>query len=265
MRSLCNVKTCDTMPHRSPEDSQRLAGRIAGFTLLLLIASGLTGNFIGPDSLAGASDVAAAARNLLAHEQAFRVSLVCETIMFNCDVVLALALYALLKPVNASLALLGSFWRVANAIVLGVAVTASFAALRCLGASHDLAAFRPDQLYSLAALLFRVHDTASTIGLIFFCFGAAVHSYLLFRSAYIPKVLSGLYMFAAVQLLLSSFAFLIFPHLATLLGFSAFIPDLMAELSTALWLAFKGVNIPPQTGVSDVEASSGRKPASNPR
>jgi Domain of unknown function (DUF4386) len=42
--------------------------------------------------------------------------------MLNSDVLLAVALYALLSPVNKILALLGAFWRVANAIVLGVGV-----------------------------------------------------------------------------------------------------------------------------------------------
>ena len=234
------------MLQRTPEDSQRLAARIAGFTLLLLIASGISGMFIAPDSLVGAHDAAATAHNLLAHERAFRVSLVFEIVMFNCDVVLAIALYALLKPVNEALALLGSFWRVANAIVLGIGIATSLVALHCLSGGPDLAATSADQLRTLAALLFRIHDTASTIGLIFFCFGAGVHSYLLLKSRYIPRILSGLYLFVTVQLLLSTLAFLIFPKLTLLISFPAFIPDLVAELSTALWLAFKGAKVQPQ-------------------
>ena len=244
------------MPTRTPEDSQRLAARIAGFTLLLLIASGISGMIIGTDSLVDARDAFVAAHNLLTHERAFRVSLVCEIVMFNCDIVLALALCALLKPVNAPLALLGSFWRAANAVVLGVGVATSLVALHCLSGGAALAAFSPEQLRSLAALFFRVHDVGSTIGLIFFCFGAAVHSYLLFKSRYIPRVLSGLYLFAAVQLLLSCFAFIIFPTAHWLLGFPAFIPDLIAELSTALWLAFKGARIPPPSATLSLQASS---------
>jgi hypothetical protein len=54
-------------------------------------------------------DAAATAHNILAHERQFRVGLAGELIMLNFDVVLALALYALLKPVNEILALLGAF------------------------------------------------------------------------------------------------------------------------------------------------------------
>jgi hypothetical protein len=104
----------------SDDDSQRVYARIAGVSLLVIILSSLLSN-----DLIAAVDAAATARNILTHERQFRVGLAGELIMLNSDVVLALALYALLKPVNRLLALLGAFWRVANAIVLGVGVVES--------------------------------------------------------------------------------------------------------------------------------------------
>jgi hypothetical protein len=101
----------------SGEDSQQVYARIAGVSLLVIILSGALSN-----DLIVAGDAAATAHNILAHERKFRVGLAGEMIMLNSDVVLALALYALLKPVNEILALLGTFWRIANAIVLGVGV-----------------------------------------------------------------------------------------------------------------------------------------------
>jgi hypothetical protein len=56
--------------------------------------------------------------------------------MLNCYVVMAVAPYILLKPVNVALALLGAFWRLGNAIVLGVSVAFSPAALDFLGGAH---------------------------------------------------------------------------------------------------------------------------------
>jgi hypothetical protein len=116
------------MADDTTEASQRIAARIAGYTLLLLMVSGFTGMlaFGGHPIVAG--DAAATARNILADERSFRGGLVCEIVMFNCDVVLALALYALLKPVNSTLALLGSFWRIANAVLLG----AGIASISCI-------------------------------------------------------------------------------------------------------------------------------------
>jgi Domain of unknown function (DUF4386) len=139
----------------------------------------------------------------VAHELQFRVGTAFEIVMFNCDVVLAVALYVLLKPINPAPALLGAFWRLGNAIV-------------------------------------------SLVGLIFFSLGAGVHSYLLLKSAYIPRILSGLYLFAAVWLLLCCFGFIIAPKSMTMFNAAFIVPDFVAELPVGLWLAFKGANVPLQ-------------------
>lgn len=200
------------MTDRTAEESQRIAARIAGFTLLLLMISGFTGMLAFGHHSQVDGDAGATARNILAHERPFRGRLVCEFVMLTCDVVLALALYALLKAVNSTLALLGSFWRVANAIVLGVGVAASLVSLDLLSNPHFTSLLSPDQMHAIAMIFFDVHHHVSLIGLMFFCLGAGVHSWLLFRSRYIPRAISGLYLFASVEMLLCCFVFLVFPN-----------------------------------------------------
>jgi Domain of unknown function (DUF4386) len=233
------------MAQRTTEASQRIAARVAGFTLLLLIASGVLGIFVFQRGIIVSADAAATARNLLAHERSFRVGIACGIVMLNCDIVLALALYALLKPVNATLALLGAFWRVANAILLGVGVSATLVALRLLGGGAPcLVSFKADQLHALAMLFLGIPSATSTMGLLFFCLGAATHSYLLFQSRYIPRILSAAYLVVALQLLAGCFALIIFPSVARWMGLGYIAPDFIVELSVALWLAFKGAAIP---------------------
>ena len=91
-----------------------------------------------------------------------------------------------------------------------------------------------------------MHETGSLVGLIFFSPGAAVHSSLLLKSAYIPRILSGLYLFAAVWLLLCCFGFIIAPKSMTMFNAAFIVPDFVAELLVGLWLAFKGANVPLQ-------------------
>jgi hypothetical protein len=233
----------ETMVYRTAEDSQRIAARIAGFTLLFLMVSGLIGMFVHGGHIVN-GDAAATAQNILAHERGFRIGLVCEFVMLSCDVVLALALFALLKPVNSTLALLGSFWRVANAVVLAVGIAANLVSLDLLGDPHFMALSSPDQLHAIAMMFFDLHHHLSLMGLMFFCLGAGVHSWLLYRSKYIPRIISGLYLFASVEMLLCSFAFLVFPKIRAVLDPGIVVPDFFAELSAALWLAFKGVKLP---------------------
>lgn len=233
------------MAKATTEASQMLAARIAGITLLLLMVSGFAGMFIGRHLIV-AGDAAATAQNILTHERSFRAGRVCEFVMLNCDIVLALALYALLKPVNSTLALLGSFWRIANATLLGIGVAASLVGLDLLSNPHYTSLLGFDQLHGLTLIFFDLHNRLSLMGLMFFCLGAAIHSWLLYRSRYIPRVISGLYLFSSVEMLLCCMFFLLYPDTRAILDPAFLVPDFFAELSAALWLALKGVNLPSQ-------------------
>ncbi|MGC1782573.1 MAG: DUF4386 domain-containing protein [Acidobacteriaceae bacterium] len=245
------------MADGTTEASQRLAARIAGFTLLLLMISGLTGMFVFGRHLTLAGDAAATARNILTHERAFRAGQVCGIVMLNCDVVLALALYALLRPVNSTLALLGSFWRIANALMLGVGVASSLVGLDLLSNPHEMSLLSLGQLHALTLIFFDLGSRLSLMGLLFFCLGAGIHSWLLYRSRYIPRVISGLYLFCCTEMLLCCFLFILFPDTRSVLDPAFVMPDFFAELAAALWLALKGVKLPaPREKPSPLTAGS---------
>lgn len=231
------------MAGRTAAATQQVWARIAGFTLLLLMASGLLG-ILGFGDPIVEGNAAATANELLAHETGFRGALACEIVMLNCDVVLALALYALLKPVNVTLALLGSFWRIANAVLLGTGVAASLVGLDLFGNVNFTSLLNADQRHAIGLMFFDVHERLSLMGLLFFCLGAGVHSYLLYQSRYIPRLISGLYLFACAEMLLCCFTFIIFPKARAVLDPAFIAPDFVAELAAALWLAFKGVRLP---------------------
>ena len=213
------------------EDVQRCYARIAGLTLLLICLS-----FVLSNSLVVAGDAAATARNILAHERQFRVGIAGEFFMLNGDVLLAVALYALLKPVDAPLALLGTLWRFANALIQGVGVVVSLVALDYLNDAHYPTAFRSDQVQAMARQLLDMHDTAMAVGLVFFGLGAAIHAYLLWVSRYIPRLLSGAYIAVAVVILISCSAEIVFPSLDAIIYPWFIAPDFVVELSVGLRL-----------------------------
>ena len=229
---------------RTTQRTQRIAARIAGWTLLLLMASGFAGMLAFGGNLIVDGDAVATTHNMLAHERAFRAGLACEFVMLNCDIVLALALYALLKPVNEALSLLGSFWRFANAALLGVSVASSLVALDLFSHPHFMSLLSGDQLHPIALIFFDLHDRLSLIGLMFFCLGAGVHSWLLYRARYIPQIISALYLFSCIEMFLCCFAFLVFPEIRPNVDPWFLVPDVVAELSAALWLALKGARLP---------------------
>ena len=232
------------MKQLATEQSQRIAAKVAGAALLSIIATGVIGTMIGRDHIDVAGDAISTARNIAAHGLRFRIGTAFEIVMFNCDVVLAVALYVLLKPVNVALALLGAFWRLGNAIVLAVSVAFTLAALDLLGGAHYLTIFPPGQLRAQAKFFLDMHETGSLIGLIFFSLGAAVHSYLLFKSGYLPRSLAGFYLFGTTWLLFCCFGFVISPQSMTMFNTAFIVPDFVAELLVGLWLAIRGASIP---------------------
>jgi hypothetical protein len=218
--------------------SQRAYARIAGVSLLVILMSTVLSN-----DLVVSGDAAATAHNILTHERQFRIGLVGETIMLNSDIVLAVALYALLKPINRFLALLGAFWRIANAIVLGVGIVVSLVAVNALGDAHYLTAFNTDQMQVTARQLLDIHGGGALVGLIFFGFGAATHSYLLWKSRYIPRLLAGSYLLVTLLIVVCCFAIILFPRLDAMIDPWFIVPDFVVELLVALWLTIKGVPI----------------------
>ena len=214
--------------------------RIAGCSLLVIILSSTLSNNLVVE------DASATAHNILAHELQFRIGLVGETIMLNSDVVLAVALYALLKPVNGILALLGAFWRIANATVLGVGVVVSLAALHVLHDAQYLTAFKMDQMQAIVRQWLTMHGAGMLIGLIFFGLGAATHSYLFWKSRYIPRFLAACYLVVALQVVVCCFLILLFPSLDAIIDPWFIVPDFVVELAVALRLTIKGADIRPQ-------------------
>jgi hypothetical protein len=226
------------MMDRNIDISQNAWARIAGVALAAVIVIGLTGIFV--QTLVGPE---LNLQDILAHELSYRISLACEFGMLNCDVVLAIALYGLLKRVNGPLALLGAFWRFANAMVLGVAVVAALTALNLLGHADDSGAISASQLPSFAGYFLRMHDVASPIGLFFWSMGAAIHSYLLWQSRYIPRVLSGSYLVIAVAIFAGCLGIMISPALQAAIDPWFVLPDLLVEVAVALWFMIKGVRV----------------------
>lgn len=217
--------------------AQHRYARVSGLSLVLIcLSAGLSNNLIVT------GDAVASAQNILAHEHRFRVSVAGELFMVNCDVLLAVAFYGLLKPVEAQLALLGSLWRFANAVLQGVGVVVMLVGLGYLQDGHYLTSFRLDQLQAMARQLREVHDVAMQVGLVFFGLGASTHAYLLWVSRYIPRTLSGSYIAVAVVILLFCSADIVFPALDAIIYPWLIAPDFLVELSVGLWLLLRGLS-----------------------
>lgn len=143
-----------------------------------------------------------------------------DLIYIACAVLLAVALYKALEPVNKKLAGIAMFWRLGESFIV------------------------------VTMMIFNFEGKAYTVGFyisaILFSIGSLLFFYLFFKSKYIPETISVLGIFASVMVTLIGFAILIFPDRSGVIQLG-WIPIFIAEISLGFWLLLKGLRPARQT------------------
>lgn len=222
--------------------SQRVAARVAGALYLVLMACGVFGEFNGRGSLITDNNPAKTATAILNHVMLFRVGIVSDLVAFTGDIAMAVALYVVLRPVGRNLALLATFWRVAEAAVLGVITLNSLTMLLLLTDPRYASIFSVQQLQGLVWLFNDTHDAGYNIGLIFLSLGCIVFSWLLFKSRYIPRLLAGWGLLSYVVMLVGTIVTIVWPSNPVGANFDT--PAGLYEIVVGLWLLLRGIKEP---------------------
>jgi hypothetical protein len=236
------------MPKRV-EESQRRAARVAGFMYLLTLATALFAEFGVRGRLVVSDDIARTASNIMASDVLYRIGVACDLITIAGTVVVVVALYQLLEPVNRGLALLAAFWRLAECAILAGITAASFIALLLLNGADARQAFGMDRWHALVSLSLAGHAAGFRFGGVFFGLGSAVFSYLLLRSRYVPWLLAAWGLFASLLVLAFMFGFILFPpFLASARLWTSNAIVIVFEATTGLWFLVKTVAVPEVAG-----------------
>ncbi|MFL5238778.1 MAG: DUF4386 domain-containing protein [Rhizomicrobium sp.] len=230
------------MTDHAVETSPQRYARVGGVLYLMLIALGIFGQVV-KDKIIVSSDAAATAANLRAMETLWRFGIALEFLALICVTALAMIYFVLLKPVSKELNLLATFLRMIGIAVETVAAVNLAVALFPLGSAAYLQAFTPEQLYALASLAIKSHSSGYTAALLFFGFTFLFHGRLIFKSGFLPKALGLMIQVGGVCYLTNSFVFFVAPSLSGILFPWILLPCFVAELSLALWLLLKGVDV----------------------
>ncbi len=224
------------------DDSQRAAARVAGLAYLITFATVVYVNFGIHDRLIAGDNAAETARNILAHEQLFRIGIVGDLIYCAGIVVLLTALYVILRPINRYLALLAAFWRLAWVLMWLVMTLHLFDALRLLSSPDYLRAFEADQLQALARLHLSTRFDYYYVGLLFGALASTVCAYLWFKSRYIPRALAAFGLISSAFCVACTLIFYIFPNFDKLVNLWWFdTPMGIFDIALSFWLLFKGL------------------------
>ena len=229
--------------------SPRKAAKIAGIVYLICIVLGAFSNQFVRQILIVPGDATATVNNLMANESLFRLGFVADLIFLTVWLLLPLALYKLLKPVNNIHAVLMVLFALVMVPIMFINNVFQFAALLLLNGADYLRVFETGQLQAQVMFFIDLHNHGWLMAQIFWGLWLFPFGYLVFKSGYIPKILGVLLIIAGVGYVIDFAALFLlpnFPPIADLLGWG--------ELAWPLWLLIKGVNVE-QWGKRAVESA----------
>ena len=227
----------------SIERSPQRYARIAGILYLGIIVLGMFGELYVRGTLVVPGDAAATSAAISASPLLWRAGIAGDLLMHVFDVPVIVVLYYLLRPVSRSLALFATLANLVQTAVLAANKMTLLIPLLLLESSNYLTTFSPEQLHALSYLAIKAHGYGFGIGLIFFGVACLVRGYLIFKSAYLPKILGVLMATAGLSYLVNSFALLLAPSFAAAIFPAVLMPAFVGELALTLWLIVKGVNM----------------------
>jgi hypothetical protein len=236
-------------------------GRVAGFLYLLLGFSVfrpvyVTGKLILRDDAVGT------VRNIAAHEFLFRAGIVSDLLAGISCLVVALALYELLKGVDGRLAVLMVILGGVMPCVLDfLNVLNDIAALLFARGEPFLSMFGKSQQAGLAMLFLRVHEYGFVVNEVFAGLWLFPFGWLVFRSGFLPRLLGvGLIINGFVYLIIS-FTGLLAPNYVDRVT-RVVSPALVGEGAIMLWLMIKGARPPALPAVTGFARTGAASPGS---
>ena len=224
-------------------NSLKKLSKIAGISYLIIFFSAIFANFIAIENIVVPGDPGATFANLLQSETVFRLAILSFIITIIFDVVVAWALWVLLKPVHKNISLFAAWFRLVHAIVFAVGLYHLVAVIRISFGDAAIYNLTESQQASQVMLYFTQFNDTWLIGLIFFGIHLIAIGYLLLKSKLAPRFIPILLCIAGIGYMIDSTAGLLIPNYGDMEMLSAIIviiPGVVGELAFTVWLLVRG-------------------------
>ena len=214
-------------------------GRVAGFLYLLLGFSVFRPIYV-EGALIVRNSASATAHNIATHESLFRLGIACDLLAGLSCLVVALALYGVLKRVDRSLGILMVLLGGCMPLVIDFLNSLNdIAALLLARGDGFLSAFNQPQQAALATLFLRIHEYGLVINEIFAGLWLFPFGILVFRSVFLPRLIGVALMINGCAYVTIAFTGLLAPNFVDRVTRVAS-PALLGEGAIMLWLMIKG-------------------------
>jgi len=223
-------------PIRESGVSLRQAALTAGFGLLGMVLLAPFAELYVLPKLIVSGDIAQTVHNLRDHSLLFVIAGFAYLGTFTLDVLVAWALYILLRPANGPLSLLVAWFRLIYTAIAFVGALKLMTLYRLVNTPEYLDLFGREQFLAEARLLLGSFGYEWSIGLLIFGIHLILLGYLVYRSGYIPKVMGALLGIAGIGYAIDALGPYFYPGLDT--GFV--MVTFFGELIFMIWLLFAG-------------------------
>jgi len=199
-----------------------------------------------PMTLIVAGDATTTANNIMANEMLFRVGIAGNLITQIIQILIALVLYKLLKPVSKNHAVLMVVFALVGVPMAMLNTLNRIAALVLLNGSEFLKVLGTDQLHIQMMFFLELSEQGVLIPTIFWGLWLFPLGYLIYKSGYFPRILGIWVMIGCFGYVLDSFTHFLLPNYADYEAILLPVVMLMTlgEILFALWVLFKGAKIP---------------------
>lgn len=222
--------------------SPLVLARICGGIALFGIAAGFFDIGYVHSRIMLSGNPAGTAQNLAAYQAMFHSGIALHLLMVLLNVLGEVMGFYLFRRVNPLIALMSLCCGLVGASVEGLDMLASVAPLQIAGGSA-MGSFTAAQQHALSYLSLQLQDAGLLIAFLFWGLDEVLTGYLIFRSAFLPRILG-------VLLSISGFLYLSDPLLtfgAPAVGAHVFPAGLAlclpGELCIALWMAIVGLDV----------------------
>jgi hypothetical protein len=227
------------MTNNGSNTSLRTAALRAGFALLVMVIAAPFVELFAYPKLVVSDNVEKTIKNITDNKGLFVYVIFGYLLTFVCDIVVAWALYILLKPVNKQLSFLTALFRWVYTIIALIALLNLVTVFRILNTSDYSTLFQSNEVNTLIMFLLKSFKGSWYFGFVFFSIHLILLGYLVIKSSYVPGILGILLIITGLGYLLTT----IKPYLFSNVNIDFARYTFYGELVFMLWLLIKGWSI----------------------
>lgn len=214
--------------------------RLTGWLYIVSAALTIYGVMYLSPKLFVKDDMTATAKNILANESLFRLSIITNTISYLLFIVVVILLYQLLKPINDLVAKL-------MVVFMFVAMPSFFIdeairiAVLQIFKGDLLSNYTTEQAYSIADSLLQLSNYIAQLAVFNWGLWLFPLAWLAYKSGFIPKIFGILFLINGLGYIIRNITYILLPESAESIYQYIFPTFFVGELPFMFWLVIKGV------------------------